>query len=58
MKKRQDATMEVAQMVIQELLLTQTPPLQYYDESHEAVVRTFKPDTNACKKFMQAIELG
>ena len=52
-KRRQDATMEVAKMVIQELLLTQTPPLQYYDESHEAVVRTFKPDTNVCKKFMQ-----
>ena len=52
-KRRQDATMDVVKMVIQELLLTQTPPLQYYDESHNAVSRTFKPDTNSCKKFMQ-----
>ena len=43
-KKRQDATMEVVEMVIQELLLAQTPPLQYYDEFHEEVVRTFKSD--------------
>ena len=52
-KKRQDATMEVVNMVVQQLLQSQTPPLQFFDESGEMVSRTFKPDAQACKKFMQ-----
>ena len=51
--KRQEGTMEVVKLAVQQLLLTQTPPLQYYDESHDVVSRPFKPDTHACKKFMQ-----
>ena len=50
--KRQEATTEVVKLAIQQLLAAQTPPLQYHDESHDVVSRTFKPDTHACKKFM------
>ena len=52
-KKRQDATMEVVNMVLQELLAAQEPPLQFRDESGDVVLRTFKPDSSTCKKFMQ-----
>ena len=51
--KRQEATMEVIKLALQQLLADQTPPLQYYNESHDAVSRVFKPDTHACKKFLQ-----
>ena len=52
-KKRQEGTLEVIKMAVQELLAAQTPPLQYCDELHEVVSRTFKPSTHDCKKFMQ-----
>ena len=51
--KRQEGTMEVVKWTVQQLLLDQPPPLHYYDESHDVVSRPFKPDTQACKKFMQ-----
>ena len=54
--KRQEGTMEVVKLAVQQILLTQTPPLQYYDESHDVVSRPFKPDTHDCKKFMQVSE--
>ena len=51
--KRQEATMEVVKLTIQKLLASQTPPLKYFDESHDMVPREFKPNSPACKKFMQ-----
>ena len=45
--------MQVVNMVLQELLASQTPPLMYYDETREVVSRKFKPDVHACRKFMQ-----
>ena len=52
-KKRQDAMTEVVNMVLQELLLAQTPPIQFRDDSGNVVSRPLKPDAHACKKFMQ-----
>ena len=52
-KKRQDATMQVIHMVVQDLLQSQTPPLKFRDESGDVVLRTFKPDSHSCKKFME-----
>lgn len=52
-EKRQDAVIEVVNMVLQELLLAQTPPLQFRDDSGVVVSRPLKPDSHACKQFMQ-----
>ena len=56
-KKRQDATMEVVNMVLQQLLAAQDPPLQFRDESGEVVLRPLKPSSTICKKFMQVCQL-
>lgn len=55
-RKRQDATMEVVKMAVQQLLTNQTPPLKYYDASGDAVTRLFKPNFHDCKRFMQVSE--
>lgn len=52
-KTRQRALIQVTSMAVQEVLSTQTPPLQFRDDSGEVVVRKFKPAAHDCKKFME-----
>lgn len=52
-KKRQTAVLQVTSMAVQQVLSSQTPPIEYRDESGEVVLRKFKPDSQSCKKFME-----
>ena len=52
-KKRESDADDVVNMVFQEILASQTPPIQFYDRSHSPVTRTIKPPASACKAFMQ-----
>ena len=52
-KRREDALHDVINMIIQEILDSQDPPLQFHDQDHNPILRKLKPSFTSCKNFMQ-----